>query len=154
MNRYLDGWCGLSQRGRIACWLGFTLCLLLASWATLLRPAGSRLEAQISLRAATQEAVRQQWRKMILQRAALLTEPKADAVTIFSALDFRHPQARLARWQPDDRGGEMELDAQWAGVPLIFEQLAGRNMRVNAFSLEPKTGALRFTLRLENIDAR
>ncbi len=127
------------------------MCL---NWALWLRPITNAVAEQHRLNSERYATLRQQWPGMTAHSVGLRSAQRAAVPTPFSALAFQHPQARLARWQPDAHGGEMVLDAQWDSVAATFEHLAERNMYVTAFSLMPKAGVLRFTLQLEPVDDR
>lgn len=152
MNRCLDYWCALSSRRRAAVWLLVTLSLLLTGGWIIARPVGNALEQQRARLIAQRQTMRDEWQHARQRQSLLHAQAERAPAKAFSPLDFQHAQARLTRWQPGNGGGEMALDVQWARVPVIFDQLAERNMRVSAFSLTPEEGALRFTLQLEGGD--
>ncbi|MFV9137371.1 DNA utilization protein HofO [Enterobacter hormaechei] len=67
----------------------------------------------------------------------------------FSPLAFQREGARLVYWKPQQRGGELALDAYWGAVPALFSRLALENARVRAFSITPQGKQLRLSLQLE-----
>nr|WP_233163625.1 DNA utilization protein HofO [Enterobacter hormaechei] len=55
----------------------------------------------------------------------------------------------MVYWKPQQRGGELALDASWGAVPALFSRLALENARVRAFSITPQGKQLRLSLQLE-----
>ncbi|MCS2171170.1 hypothetical protein MUU46_12690 [Scandinavium sp. TWS1a] len=138
MLRFADRWCDFSPRVRLGIWLmmlgGLAVAGRFCSPEPLIEPDLSPLNAQ--------------WQKIMPllpvapRESPALTKP-------FSALDMDSPGSRVVSWQPAGSGGELTLEANWAGIPPLFNQLAERGRAVREFSIQPEQQHLRLTLLIE-----
>lgn len=137
---------------RIFLWLSFS-CLLAALWYAyfLLGPRQVKEEEAVQ----TQQqmvTLNVQWQQLWLRKSALsrYNEEVKTPAPPFSALHFQSSEASLVSWLPDEKGGELVLEMRWLRLPVLFKQLAEREMMPTAFTIQPEEGRqLRFTLHLE-----
>lgn len=138
MQRFADRWCDFSPRVRFGIWL--TMLGLL----TVIGRFGHREP----FRDPGLPPLNAEWQKIMPLRSVAsrvspaLTKP-------FSALDMDSPDSRVVSWQPAGSGGELALEANWPGIPPLFNQLAERGRAVRGFSIQPEQQHLRLILQIE-----
>lgn len=135
-----DRWCDLAAVWRVACWATLLLLSLLAG-----------LVAAPELPAAGEPDLKPQWARLqaLRQQASVATPP---APVPFSALGVQTAGARLMRWQPGVKGGELALRSDWRSIPPLFALLARSEVAVVEFNIAPQGGALDVAIRLEMSD--
>lgn len=138
MQRFADRWCDFSPKVRLGIGLMMLAGLVVAgrfcSREPFIEPDLPPLNAL--------------WQKIMPllpvapRELPVLSKP-------FSALDMDSPGSRVVSWQPAGSGGELTLEANWPGIPPLFNQLAERGRAVRGFSIQPEQQHLRLTLLIE-----
>lgn len=147
----LEYWRALTPRARTISWLACVCTLVaLSGWCFLLGPYQARIvgEAQVQRQQSTLAVQR---RQIWLRQQALPRDPalQTEATAPFSPLNLPSADAQLVSWKPDEKGGELVLEAHWSAFPEMFMQLAEQEMTPAAFTIAPEGSVLRFTLHLE-----
>lgn len=151
MPRDLEFWYALSPwlRGLTASLL---VCLVLVfCWWSVIRPIKAEQRELQAQRNTQQHAGQLRWKALMNLRPPDKSDSNENT-EVFSPLAFQSAGRDLLRWQPNARGGEMELVSAWDAVPPVFLHLAERNMLAAGFSLVMKEDALHFILQLERGD--
>ena len=145
MGIWYQRWTDARPSRRVLCWLIASGLVAWAIWGLLLRPAALRY-ADIQAQAISAKRINASlWPEA--GRRVVVTQVKPSQP--FSPLAFQREGARLVYWKPQQRGGELALDASWGAVPALFSRLALENARVSAFSITPQGKRLRLSLQLE-----
>lgn len=150
MRLLLERWCEWRGGVRCLCWAVGSLAILLGAYWALAHPVlsrVSRLEAQRDHSSVTLRALR----VSVGQQSVL---PAIPETAPFSALSFQHHGSRLVRWQPNLKGGELTLEADWGQIPAIFAQLAQQGVGISTFTVEPDKSRLRLVVSVEGVDAK
>lgn len=138
MQRLTDRWCDFSPRVR----LGIGLMML-----GVLAVVGHFCSHE-PFRETRLPQLNAQWQK-IMPLLPVASHALPAATKPFSALDMDSPGSRVVSWQPSGRGGELALEANWPGIPPLFNRLAERGRTVRGFSILPESHHLRLTLQIE-----
>lgn len=152
MLRSFDVWYALSPRARAGYGLLLMAGLMLLVWWWQVQPVARERAAREQQRLVQQAALQVSWRDILALKPPEMPLAVSNEATAFSPLDVHSHDARLVRWHPVQRGGEMVLEAKWASIPQTFSWLAERQMLTPAFSITVRENALHFTLQLENDD--
>lgn len=152
MSRSLDIWYALSPAARAGYGLLLMVSLMILLWWWQIKPIMREPTIWQQQRLAQQAALQVSWRDILALKPPEMPLAASNAPQAFSPLDVHSREARLVRWHPAQRGGEMVLEAQWASIPQTFSWLAGRQMLTPAFSITVEENALRFALQLESDD--
>lgn len=147
-----DTWRSLTPGLRVVIWLGASF-ILAALWGAYFLSGPWQAKKEEEAQAQRQrDSLSAQRRHLWLQEKALPRDSVEAKLPfpLFSALHFQSAEASLARWTPDEKGGELVLEMPWSSLPQLFTQLAEREMTPTAFMIQPEEGSpLRVTLHLE-----
>lgn len=147
-----ERWCLLGSRTRLLSWSLVSGMVLLSAYLILARPALRHLSQLEIKREQTITAIKGLWASETHSTAAR-GQPVVPALQPFSPLDVQTNGARLVRWLPNAKGGELTLDADWVLIPDLFALFAQRGMGVTAFSVEPGESRLQLVVQVESLHA-
>lgn len=152
MTVLFDGWCAVSPRLRVVCWLLWTLALNISAALFLYSTRGAE-DAALN---AVREANGERWLNLYQIVRSMNAQPVVSVLPMspFSPLSFQVPNVKLLHWQPSTSGGELAITAPWEAIPSLFAYLAERGMAVRAFSLKAENHTRILTLALEPLHER
>ena len=147
-----ERWCLLGSRTRLLSWSLVSGVVLLSAYLILAHPALRHLSELEMKREQTVTAIKGLWASETHLPAAT-GQPDMSVRQPFSPLDVQTNGARLVRWLPSAKGGELTLDADWVLIPDLFDLFAKRGMGVTAFSVEPGESRLKLVVQVESLHA-
>lgn len=152
MHSLFERWYAFRSRTRILIWGLISGCVLLTAYLILTRPAIQHVSQLETKREPITTVVKALWTSEV-QRGHAEGQPDISGRQAFSPLDFQTHGARLVRWLPNAKGGELSLDADWIQIPDLFDAIAQRGMGVTAFSVEPGESRLKLIVQVESLHA-